>query len=218
MGKADYPAIVGLVEVFSDEGRDLYRVLLDVERLVREALMEAIQGKGSSERLGALLSSESLMRMLEALQQSEAALQKGLSEKVNFEVALLRAVEASQTRALDNLVRELRNLEDGGTSEKKKGLIPPERKELTPIYLPVENEIPAGPNPDSAGEEEEIIEPEEDPSPPELPSPIVEEITHIESPPTTALEEAIRQVPVELRKEMEELLRADFSEVIRWKP
>jgi len=120
MGKGDFPAIVGLVEAFSNEGRDLYRVLLDVERLVREALMEAIQGKGSSDRLGALLSSESLMRMLDALQQSEAALQKGLSEKVNFEVALLRAVEASQTRALDNLVRELKGLEAGSPDGEKK--------------------------------------------------------------------------------------------------
>jgi hypothetical protein len=74
------------------------------------------------------------------------------------------------------------------------------------------------PNPDTADEEKEIIEPEEDLSLPELPVPVVEEITRAESGPTTKLEEAIRQIPAELRKEMEELLRADFSEVVRWKP
>ena len=121
MGTADYPAIIDLVEAFSSEGRDLYRVLLDVEALVRDALMEAIKGGGSSGKLGATLRSESLMRMLDALQQSELALQKGLSEKVNFEVALLRAVEAGQVRALDNLIRELRGLkENPGDSVKKK--------------------------------------------------------------------------------------------------
>jgi DNA polymerase III subunit gamma/tau len=120
MGKADYPAIVGLVETFSAEGRDLYRLLLDVEALVRDALMEAIQGGGHSDRLGASLPSESLLRMLDALQQSETALQKGLSEKVNFEVALLRAVEAARARALDNLVRELKQLGEGDSSGGKK--------------------------------------------------------------------------------------------------
>lgn len=120
MGTGDYPRLVDLVETFSAEGRDLYRVLHDVEALVREALMEAIQGGGSSGKLGASLSSESLMRMLDALQKSEVSLQKGLSEKVNFEVALLRAVEASQVRALDNLIRELRGLKQSADESGKK--------------------------------------------------------------------------------------------------
>jgi len=120
LARADYPVIVQLVEAFSAEGRDLYRVLLDLEALLREALLEAIQQGGNSARLGAPLASESLLRMLDALQQSEAALQKGLSEKVNFEVALLRAVEAGQVRALDNLIRELRGLKDAPGDDGKK--------------------------------------------------------------------------------------------------
>ena len=40
---------------------------------------------------------------------------------MNFEVALLRAVEASQVRALDNLIRELKGLQvEGGEVLKKK--------------------------------------------------------------------------------------------------
>lgn len=120
MGTADYPTIIQLVETFSTEGRDLYRVLLDLEDLIRSTLLEAIQAGGQSESLGARLSSESLLRMLDALQQSEYALQKGLSEKVNFEVALLRAVEASQVRALDNLIRELKGLETADADSGKK--------------------------------------------------------------------------------------------------
>lgn len=118
MAGADYGEIVSQVEQFASEGRDLYRVLLDLESLIREALMDAIRGSGTSTRLGQPLTTESLMRMLDALQSSEGALQKGLSEKVNFEVALLRAVEASQARALDNLIRELKSL-DPENLEKK---------------------------------------------------------------------------------------------------
>lgn len=119
MSRTDYVEIVALVEAFANEGRDLYRVLLDLEVRVREALMDAISRGGRSSLLGGELATESLMRMLEALQSSEAMLQKGLSEKVNFEVALLRAVEASQARALDHLIRDLKALgaEEG---EKKK--------------------------------------------------------------------------------------------------
>ena len=114
---ADYPAIVRLVEAFSAEGRDLYRVLLDVERLLREVMLRKIEGISTEEALGTDLAAESLMRMLDALQNSESALQKGLSEKVNFEVALLRAVEAGRTRALDQLVRELKGLEENPSAE-----------------------------------------------------------------------------------------------------
>jgi DNA polymerase-3 subunit gamma/tau len=110
------------VEAFSGEGRDLYRVLLDVERYLREVMLRKIEGTSTEATLGADLAAESLMRMLDALQDSESALQKGLSEKVNFEVALLRAVEAGRTRALDQLVRELKGLEESpaGEAGKKK--------------------------------------------------------------------------------------------------
>lgn len=119
---ADYPEIVRLVEAFSAEGRDLYRVLLDVERLLREVMLQKIEGSSEESTLGTELAAESLMRMLDALQNSESVLQKGLSEKVNFEVALLRAVEAGRTRALDQLVRELKGLEENAeeTDGKKK--------------------------------------------------------------------------------------------------
>jgi DNA polymerase-3 subunit gamma/tau len=51
----------------------------------------------------------------------------GLAEKINFEVTLLKAVEASRARAIDSLIKELSALADespaeaGDGSEKKKG-------------------------------------------------------------------------------------------------
>ena len=48
----------------------------------------------------------------------------GLAEKVNFEVVLLKAVEASRARAIDSLIKELSGLAaetpGGGEGEKKK--------------------------------------------------------------------------------------------------
>ena len=47
----------------------------------------------------------------------------GLAEKINFEVTLLKAVEASRARAIDSLIRELASLADEGAEpegEKKK--------------------------------------------------------------------------------------------------
>lgn len=117
LAQADYPEIIATVERFSHEGRDLFRVLLDLQSLVREALLDGIAQGGKSSFLGAELSTESIMRMLDALHAGEASVQRGLSEKVNFEVVLLRAVEASRARAVDALIREISGLAAGISDE-----------------------------------------------------------------------------------------------------
>jgi DNA polymerase-3 subunit gamma/tau len=118
---ADYPKIVAMVGELAAEGRDLFRVLQDLETRIREAMLDAVRNKGITESLGKSLSVEALLRMLETLQRSEYSVQKGLSEKVNFEVALLKAVDASRTRAIDSLIKELSHMVDGvEDSEAKK--------------------------------------------------------------------------------------------------
>jgi DNA polymerase-3 subunit gamma/tau len=118
LAKADYAAIIDGCDTLVREGRDLYRTLLDLEARVRAALLDAVASKGESARLGVPLSTESLMRMLDALHSSESAVLKGLSDKVNFELALLKAVEASRARAIDTVIRDLSRIAAGG--EKKK--------------------------------------------------------------------------------------------------
>lgn len=113
MAQADYPEIIAAVERFAHEGRDLFRVLVDLQALVRECLLDGIAHGGQSEKLGVPLSTESVLRMLDALHASEGSVQRGLSGKVNFEVALLRAVEASRARAVDALIREISSLAAG---------------------------------------------------------------------------------------------------------
>ncbi len=108
--EANYAEIVASVERFAEDGRDLFRVLVDLQSFLREALLDAIAHAGETNRLGSTVAVEPLMRMLETLHASETAVQRGLSQKVNFEVALLRAVEAGRARAIDNLIREISDL------------------------------------------------------------------------------------------------------------
>ena len=66
--------------------------------------------EGYGEFGGKRLSSEQMMRMLDVLQNAERGLKNGLSEKANFEVALLKAVEQSRSRAINTLIREIEKL------------------------------------------------------------------------------------------------------------
>ena len=118
LGSLDYPAILKAVDAFADEGRDLFRILLDLEAHIRIALLDAIQNRGQTDKLGTPLTTESIMRMLDALHRGEASVQRGLSEKVNFEVVLLKAAEESRARAIDSLIKQLAAADSG--DEKKK--------------------------------------------------------------------------------------------------
>jgi len=63
--------------------------------------------------------------MLDGLREGEGGVKLGLAEKVNFEVALLKAVEASRARAIDSLIKELVALSDeapvGSSAESGEG-------------------------------------------------------------------------------------------------
>ena len=118
LGSLDYPAIIAAVDIYAEEGRDLFRILQDLEVYVRKALLDAIQNRGSSDQLGVALTTESIMRMLDALNRGEASVQRGLSEKVNFEVVLLKAAEESRSRAIDSLIKQLAGA--GATLPEKK--------------------------------------------------------------------------------------------------
>ncbi len=124
LATGDYPAIMAAVESLTDEGRDLYRVLSDLAETARAALMDAISHNGTSSLLGRDMGTESILRMQEALHSGASLVQRGLSERVNFEIALFRAVEASRSRAIDELIRELSGIADElpETSAQKKTL------------------------------------------------------------------------------------------------
>ena len=80
---------------------------------MRQALLDAIAKNGRTDILGGIaLTTEQLTRLLDGLREGEGGVKLGLSEKINFEVTLLKAVEASRSRAIDSLIKELAALAD----------------------------------------------------------------------------------------------------------
>ena len=125
LASGNHPKIVDLVDEADRNGRDLVRLLSDLQGLVRQALLDAIAKGGKSELLGGVsLTTEQITRLLDALREGEGSVKLGLSEKINFEVTLLKAVEASRARAIDSLIKELAALSDesgaGDAGQKKK--------------------------------------------------------------------------------------------------
>ncbi|HEY0864824.1 MAG TPA: DNA polymerase III subunit gamma/tau [Lacunisphaera sp.] len=112
LAAGDHKKIVEIVDECDENGRDLYRLLVDVQANVRDALLGAIAKGGSSDALGAPMTTEQLTRLLDGLREGENGVKHGLSEKINFEVALLKAVEASRARAIDSLIKEIATLAD----------------------------------------------------------------------------------------------------------
>ena len=119
IGAQNYSAIIEAVDGYAAEGRDLFRILQDLQTHIRRVLLDAIRTKGTSDQLGTPLTTESIMRMLDALQSGETYVQRGLSEKANFEVALLKAAEESRSRAIDSLIRQLAGAGVSGPEKKK---------------------------------------------------------------------------------------------------
>ena len=142
------------------------------------------------------------MRMLEALREREQSVKMGLSEKVNFEVALLSAVEASRKRAIDSLIREISGLAKDlpENSDKKKVA------EVEPSAAPefsYNQPPPTEPEIEQTTEEITVEETPEETS--------GEELVLSETPPE--LEELVAEIPESTRKIIEEQLKGRFREV-----
>ena len=122
----DHQKIIAIVDECDESGRDLVRLLTDMQALVRQALLDAIAKGGKSDKLGGVaMTTEQLTRLLDGLREGEGGVKLGLAEKINFEVTLLKAVEASRSRAIDSLIKELAALAEespaaAGDGEKKK--------------------------------------------------------------------------------------------------
>jgi DNA polymerase III subunit gamma/tau len=122
LAAGDHRRIVAIVDECDSAGRDLVRLLTDLQALVRTVLLESIAAGGSSSRLGSPMTTEQVTRLLDGLREGEGSVKLGLAEKINFEVTLLKAVEASRSRAIDSLIKELASIasESPAGDEKKK--------------------------------------------------------------------------------------------------
>jgi DNA polymerase III, subunit gamma and tau len=127
LAAGDHPKIIEIVDACDQAGRDLVRLLTDLQEVVRRALLDAIAKGGKTDMLGGVpMTTEQITRLLDGLREGEGNVKLGLSEKINFEVTLLKAVEASRARAIDSLIKELSALAEAAPepsaddSEKKK--------------------------------------------------------------------------------------------------
>lgn len=108
LASGDHREIVALVDECDGEGRDLVRLLSDLQAHVRGALLDSIAQGGSTSQLGGVaLTTEQVTRLLDALREGEGGVKLGLAEKINLEVTLFKAVESSRARAIDSLIKEL---------------------------------------------------------------------------------------------------------------
>jgi DNA polymerase-3 subunit gamma/tau len=116
----DHRKIVEMVDEFDAGGRDLFRLLADLQTVARRALLDAIRQGGKGRALGTEMTTEQLTRLLDALHEGEGGVKFGLSEKINFEITLLKAVEGSRSRALDSVLKEIAALAEAAPAGEKK--------------------------------------------------------------------------------------------------
>ncbi len=119
IASGDHARILDLVDDFDASGRDFFRALVDLQTHLRENLLSAIKNGGSDSSLGISMTTEAITRLLDSLRRSESGLKFGLNEKVNFEVALLKASEECRARAIDGLIRELSGVANSMPEKKK---------------------------------------------------------------------------------------------------
>ena len=122
VASGNHAKIISLVDECDESGRDLVRLLSDLQEVVREALLDSIAQGGKTTQLEHSLTTEQVTRLLDALREGEGGVKLGLAEKINLEVTLLKAVEASRARAIDSLIKEISMLAEAAPAadEKKK--------------------------------------------------------------------------------------------------
>ncbi len=106
-----YVDLLQRIDRWVGEGKDLYRLLLDLQMVFRERLLAKIQGGGDDG-----IAVEGLSRLLDVLHGGEDRVKTGLSERANFEILILKAIEESRSRPIEALLQELQGI----STEKKK--------------------------------------------------------------------------------------------------
>ena len=189
LAEGNYPKILASVGQLADSGKDLYRILIHLQAYLRELLIDGIRGGGETDRLGLPLTVESLMRMNDALHRGKEDVKMGLSQTVNFEVTLLRAVEESRTRSIDSLIKEL-----SGMARKA-----PRSSDQGKLVGPTGEPGSRAPGP-QAKRRKDTTESTANPGP------------RIHENPE-AVEKAVETLPKELRGAMDELFRGEYTHV-----
>ncbi len=228
VASGDANAVLGLADTFAREGRDLLRILGDLQQHVRGAVIDAVRSGGRSSSLGAELGSDALVRILDTLQQAEPGIRMGLSPRAAFEIALLKSLEVARQRPIDALIRDLSAAANGLPREpgqKKIGTPPPPAAPApaAPAPRPAAAEPPRaddGP-PDEVLDAGAPAEPETEPeawpeapaspAPAGLPRPAAAPPAPAVRPGHPDFERALESIPKGVRAKLKETLGAEFT-------
>ncbi len=219
----DGPAALGLCDAFHEEGRDLLRVLADLQARVRFATLDSVRKGGSSVLLGGPLPTEQLVRLLECLQQGEQGIRHGLSPRANFEVTMLQAIESARARPIDALIKDIAAAAAGLPREPGQKKIGPPPAAPAALARPSPPEVPAPSSvedeaappldvaaaeeaADLAGRREEFVFPD-----------LGDEVRSVSEQGRTAFpgdkdfQSAVDALPAALREKLKETLGAEFT-------
>ncbi len=109
------PKALALLLEQSNAGKDLSRLLADFIGFVRDLLIEKVSPTSNDPflvELGALISTEKLLTLLEELGNAEGRLRWATNKKLQLDVIIIKSIHILQEVSLDHVLEALSNLTD----------------------------------------------------------------------------------------------------------
>lgn len=142
----NFNEIVEQVDKLINDGRDLFRALIDIQDHFHQHLLAAIKNKGSTDINNISISQEIIARIIDSLREGENLLKTGLSERVNFELSLIKASQQISLLSIDSLINEITQLSLGNSTQKESTAAAPVKKKLitpSPTKAPSTEKTPS---------------------------------------------------------------------------
>lgn len=105
--------LLSQIDELVNEGRDLYRILLDLEKSFRQRMLEVLEGTRHPYDV------QAYVRVIDTLKKGEDAVKRGLSDRVNFEITLFHAMRELKSMPIDVVIKRMTQ-SIGQLPEKKK--------------------------------------------------------------------------------------------------
>ena len=99
------------------EGRDLYRILLDLEKVFRQRMQDLLTQSASK---APKYDIQAYVRVVDTLKGGEDAVKRGLTDRVNFEITLLKAIRELKSVSIDEVIRRIAGIATNIPADLKK--------------------------------------------------------------------------------------------------